>query len=184
MKKTVLTFGLISGAVSIVMMVTNTSLADQLGFDMGVILGYTILVLSFLMVFVGIRSYRDKVNGGSITFKRALGVGLLITVVSCVCYVATWEILYFRTPFFRDFMGKYSAYTVDRVKASGASAAEVEAQVQQMKEFTELYENPLYNIAFTFMEPLPVGLLVTLISAAVLRKKERAPATMPASVSS
>ena len=184
MKKTVLTFGLTSGAISILMMVVNTSFADRIGFDMGEILGYTILVLSFLMVFVGIRSYRDKVNGGSITFKRALAVGLLITVISCVCYVATWEILYFQTPYFRGFMDKYAAYTVDRAKGSGASADEVEAQVQQMKHFKELYENPLYNIAFTFMEPFPVGLVVTLISAAVLRKKERGPATVTASVTS
>jgi hypothetical protein len=164
------------------MVVTNTSFADRIGFNMAEILGYTILVLSFLMVFVGIRSYRDKVNGGSITFKRALSVGLLITVVSCACYVATWEILYFQTPYFRGFMDKYAAYAVDQAKASGASAEAVEAQVQQMKKFKELYENPLYNMAFTVMEPLPVGLVVTLISAAVLRKKERVPATVTASV--
>jgi hypothetical protein len=81
-------------------------------------------------------------------------------------------------------MDKYAAYTVDRAKASGASAEEVEAQVQQMKHFKDLYENPIYNIAFTFMEPFPVGLVVTLISAAVLRKKERGPTTVTANVTS
>ncbi len=83
MKKTVLTFGLISGAVSSVLMLSTALFLDRIGFDKGVIVGYTGIVLSFLLVFFGIRSYRENVGGGQITFGRALSVGLLITLISC-----------------------------------------------------------------------------------------------------
>ncbi len=143
--------------------------ADRIGFDKAEVIGYTTIVLSFLLVFFGIRSYRDNEGGGTITFGRAFAVGILITVVSCVCYVITWEILYFNL--MHGFMDKYAAYMVQQVRASGASQQAIEAQLQELKKYKELYENPLFNAAITFIEPFPIGLVMTLISAAVLRKK-------------
>jgi|SRR5579864_644528 len=172
MQKTIIIFGLISGAVSAVMLAATVPFADKIGFDKGEYLGYTVIVLSFLLVFFGIRSYRDNVGNGQITFGKAFVVGLGITLISCVCYVVTWEILYFR--FLPGFMDKYSAYMVQKLQASGASAATIQAQVDQMKKYKEMYDNPLINAAMTFIEPFPVGLGITLISAAVLRRKPRA----------
>src|SRR5262245_34895343 len=122
MKKTVLTFGLISGAMSAVMMYGTVPFADRIGFDKGEIIGYTTIVLTSLMVFFGVRSYRDNVAGGSITFGKAFQVGLLITLLSCACYVVAWEILYYN--FLPDFFDKYSAYLIERAKAAGTSAQE------------------------------------------------------------
>jgi len=169
MKKTVLTFGLISGAVSSVMMVATVPFAHRMGFNKALIVGYTAIVLSFLLVFFGIRSYRDNVGNGQITFAKAFAVGICITLISCMCYVVTWEIVYFN--FMPDFMDTYNARALEELKASGASAAAVEAQIEQMKKFKELYANPLFNAAMTFIEPFPVGLVITLLSAAVLKKK-------------
>lgn len=171
MKKTVLIFGLISGAMMAAMMFATLPFVDKIGFDKGVIVGYTTMVLSFMLVFFGIRSYRENVSGGSITFGRAFAVGILITVISCVCYVVAWEILYFK--FMPDFGAKYAAYVVEKAKASGASQEAIQAQVQEMKKFKEMYDNPFFNAALTFIEPFPVGLTMTLISAAILRKKAR-----------
>ena len=168
MKKTVLTFGLISGAVSSVMMLATLPFIDRIGFDKGEILGYTTIVLSFLLVFFGVRSYREN-NGGTMTFGRGVTVGLLITLISCVCYVVTWEIIYFKL--MPGFVEKYSAYTIEHLKASGASQQTIDASVKQMEGFKRMYDNPLMNAAITFTEPFPIGLAVTLISAAVLRKK-------------
>ena len=172
MKKVVLTFGLISGAISSLMMVATVPFADRIGFDKGEVLGYTTIVLSFLLVFFGIRSYRDNVGNGQITFTKAFAVGICITLISCVFYVLTWEVLYFTV--LHDFMDKYSAYVIEKLRASGANAAAVQAKLQEMKKFKELYENPLINAAMTFIEPFPVGLAITLISAAVLRRKPQA----------
>ena len=182
MKKIVLTFGLISGAVSSLLMIATVHFADKIGFDKSEFLGYTIIVLSFLLVFFGIRAYRDNVGNGQITFARAFAVGICITLISSLCYVATWEVLYYN--FFPDFMDKYAAYTVDKLKASGASSAAILAQVQQMKKYKEMYDNPLLNAAMTFVEPFPVGLVITLISAAILRRKPQSQPTqspLPAS---
>jgi hypothetical protein len=114
------------------------------------------------------RKYDDK-TGGTITFGRAFKVGILITLISCLCYVATWQILYYSV--MGDFMTKYSAHMVEEVKASGASPEAVQTQVQQIERMKELYRNPFVNIAMTFIEPFPIGLIMTLMSAAVLRKR-------------
>ena len=183
MKKTVLTFGLISGALSSLMMVATVPFADRIGFDKGAIVGYTAIVLSFLLVFFGIRSYRDNVGNGQIAFSKAFAVGISITVISCIFYVVTWEILYF--DFLPDFMDKYSVYIVEKLKASGASAAAVQVKVQELKKYKELYDNPFFNALMTFIEPFPIGLVITLISAAVLRKKPQPqPAQSPLPASS
>ena len=169
MKKTVLTFGLISGFIMIAMMTITLVLSDRIGFGHNLVLGYTILVLGSLLIFFGIRSYRENIGGGQISFGRAFAVGILITVVASVCYVVCWEIIYFN--FMPDFADKYAAYILEQARASGATQQVIDAKLAEMKGLKALLDNPLYNGLMTFAEPFPIGLLVTLISAAVLRTK-------------
>ena len=176
MRRIVLTFGFISGAVlSAMMAITIVGFHDQIGFSIkGMIIGYVTMVLAFLLVFFGIKSYRDNVAGGVVNFGKAFQVGLLIMLISSACYVATWEVIYFK--FMPDFMDKYSAYEIDKAKTSGATEAQIAVKTKEMKDFNEMYKNPLVNIGFTFLEPLPVGLLVVLVSAGTLKRKEKLPA--------
>lgn len=170
MKKVVLTFGLISGALMAAFMFATLPFHDKIGFDKwGFVVGYTSMVLAFMLVFFGIRSYRENVGGGAISFGRAFMVGILIAIISSICYVIAWEIIYFN--FMPDFIDKYAAHVIDQARASGASAEAIQAKLQEMKKFKELYSNPFFNAAMTFIEPFPVGLIITLISAAILRKK-------------
>ena len=169
MKKTVLTFGLISGGISAVMMMATLPFADQIGFDKGAILGYTTIVLSGLLVFFGVRSYRENVGGGKLTFRRGVAVGILITLLANLCYVTTWEILYFK--FMPNFADKYSAHMIDRARSSGASQEQIEKKTREAQQFKKMYSNPAMNVALTFAEVFPIGALVTLLSAAILRKK-------------
>ncbi|MGB7437683.1 MAG: DUF4199 domain-containing protein [Candidatus Acidiferrum sp.] len=169
MKKTILIFGLISGVISSLLMVATVPFMDRIGFDTGAVVGYTGIVLSFLLVFFGIRSYRDNAANGHITFTTAFAIGISITLISCVFYVATWEVIYYN--FLPDFWDKYGAHLVDKLKASGASAAAVQAQLQQVEKYKQQYQNPLFSAAMTFIEPFPIGLVITLLSAAILRKK-------------
>ena len=169
MKKTILTFGLISGAISSLMMVATVPVTHRIGFDKSVVIGYTSIVLSFLLVFFGIRSYRDNVGDGHMTFLKGFAVGISITVISCICYVVTWEVLYYNV--FPDFWDRYGAHLVERLKASGASSAAVQAKLQEVTKYKELYKNPLLNGAMTFIDPFTIGLVITLISALVLRRK-------------
>lgn len=174
MKKTVLTFGLISGFIMIALMTLTLALSDRIGFGHNLVLGYTILIAGSLLVFFGIRSYRENIGGGQISFGRAFAVGILITLIASVCYVVTWEIIYFN--FMPDFADKYAAYMIEKARAAGESAQKIQAIADQMKSMKAMLDNPFLNAAFTFIEPFPIGLIVTLISAAILRKKPSPPA--------
>src|SRR5258708_38032816 len=145
MKKTVLVFGLISGVLSSLMMVATVPFLNKIGSDRGYVIGYTAIVLSFLLVFFGIRSYRDNVGNGQITFIKGFAVGISITLISCVFYVLPWEALYFTV--LHDFMDKYSVYVVGKLQASGASAAAVQAKLLELKKYKELYENTFFTAA-------------------------------------
>jgi hypothetical protein len=169
MKKTVLTFGLIAGLIISVLMGGSLLLADKIGTGHSMALGYTIMVASFLLIYFGIRSYRDNTLNGQISFGRAFTCGILITLITTVCYVAMWEILYFN--FMPHFMDSYFAAQIHKVQASGLDQAAINAKVAEIQHSQQLYQNPFVNMAYTFMEPLPVGLLITLISAAILRRK-------------
>lgn len=169
MKKTIWTFGLISGAILSVMMMITMPFWDSLGTDKSEIIGYTTMVLAFLLVFFGVRSYRENVGGGSVSFGRALAVGALITAVASLCYVATWEVIYFK--FAPDFASKYAAASIEKAKQSGGNPEEIQRRTAEMQRFMTLYKNPLYNSAVTFLEPLPVGLVFTLVSAGILRRR-------------
>ncbi len=169
MKKTVLTFGLIAGVMISVLMDSSLLLAHRIGSGHSMILGYTIMVASFLLIYFGIRSYRDNNLAGQISFGRAFACGILIALITTVCYVASWEILYFN--FIPHFMDSYFAAQIHKVQASGLDPATTAARVAVIERSQQLYQNPIVNMAYTFMEPLPVGLIMTFISAAILRRK-------------
>lgn len=171
MRKIVLTFGLIAGAMLSVMMILTMPFLDKIGFEKGEIIGYTSMVLAFLMVYFGVRSYRDNVAGGSVTFGHAFFVGLMITTVASICYVATWQLVYHKLA--PDFGEKYAAYAVEKAEKSGATDAQIAATKKQMTEFMDMYKKPLVNIAITLLDPLPVGLVFTLVTAGVLSRKRR-----------
>jgi len=178
MNKTVLTFGLISGLVMSVLMGGSLLLADKIGSGHSVVLGYTIMVASFLLIYFGIRSYRDNNLAGQISFGRAFACGILIALISSVCYVVMWEVIYFN--FMPHFMDSYFAAQIHKVQSAGLDAATTAARVAAILHSQQLYQNPLVNMAYTFMEPLPVGLLITLISAALLRRKTPTPSNSSA----
>ena len=171
MKKIILTYGLISGAIAAALMLgMGLYLGDSPeNFENGEIFGYTGIILSMLFVFLGVRAYRDQVAGGQLSFGRGFQVGILITLISCICYVLAWQVVY-RT-LMPNFMEHYMTYTLAQMEKSGATATQIAEKSAEMKKFGEMYKNPLVNMAFTFIEPFPIGLLVTLLSAGILRKK-------------
>jgi len=171
MKKTVFTFGLIAGGILSAMMAISMLLQDRIGFEHGETIGYSTMVASFLLVYFGIRSYRDA-TGGAVGFGRAVAVGTLIVVVASACYVVTWEAIYFGG-YGEEFSSKYMAHLVERERAKGLSQAQLDAKVAEFKKYAEYYKNPAINAAVTFLEPLPVGMLVALVSAGVLSRRRK-----------
>lgn len=165
MKKTVLTYGLTSGAIAAVLMVAHVPFMD--GGTRALIVGYAGITLSALLILFGVRSYRDNVGNGKISFGRGFAVGVLIALVSAACYVAAWEVVYYSSPEIADHIFDQQ---VEELKAAGAPQEKIDETAREVESFKQLYANPFVNVAFTFLEPFPVGLLMTLISAVVLRR--------------
>ena len=181
MKKIVLTFGFIAGAILSAMMLATLPFADRIGFDRGEVIGYTSMIVAFLLIFFGIRSYRDNVAGGTVGFGRAFVVGALIAAVASVCYVVTWEVIYFKlAPYFGT---KYQAHLLEKARQDGESEEAIAGRKAQMDRFAELYSNPAINAAITFIEPLPVALVVSLVSAGILSRRKNPGARQSGAVS-
>ena len=174
MKKVVLTFGLISGVIITALMWLMLAMMKA-GFTApGLVWGYATMIIALSLVFFGIKSYRDN-NGGKITFLKGLQIGILISLISAVCYGISWE-AYYRTSG-ADFMQQYTAQYIDQMRAKGSSDNEIAKTQKEMDDFGELYKNFFVRFGMTLIEILPVGIAVTLISAGLLRRKELLPAT-------
>jgi amino acid transporter len=173
MKKNILIYGLISGiVVSILMLVTVNYVSHcegNIDYDTSMLIGYASMIIAFSLVFVGIRNYRDKYNKGVISFGKAFKIGGLIVLIASTIYVVAWLIDYFF--FIPDFLEKFSAHELDQLKASGASQIEIDNQTKEMADFARMYKNPFFNALMTYAEILPAGLIVTLISSLILRRK-------------
>ncbi|MFI5218475.1 MAG: DUF4199 domain-containing protein [Bacteroidia bacterium] len=175
MKKNVIVFGLIAGIiVSGFMIFSIARFYDNPDFTGGMIMGYAAMLIAFSFVFVGIKNFRDKYNDGVITFGKAFKTGFYITLIASTMYVVVWLIEYYC--FIPDFMDKYSEHIMNEAKTSGASAAEISSKVAEMDKYKEMYKNPLFVILLTYAEILPLGLVITLISALILKRKPKATA--------
>ncbi|MBK6838523.1 MAG: DUF4199 domain-containing protein [Bacteroidetes bacterium] len=174
MKKNIVIYGLIAGAiVSILMLSTVNYLSHcegNVNYDTSMLIGYASMLIAFSLVFVGIRNYRDKFNEGIISFGKAFKIGTMIVLIDSTIYVIAWLIDYFF--FIPDFMDKYATHMLDELKASGASQLEIDKQAEEIARFGKMYKNPLFNAMMTYMEILPVGLIVTLISSLILKRKK------------
>lgn len=172
MRKIVFTYGFISAAVSAVLWtIISYFLTQNMGMENGMLIGYTAMTISFLFIYFGMAAYRDNVAGGTVSFGKAFQVGLWITLIGCVCYVVTWTVIY--NTMIPDFMDRYAEHILSKMRARGATADEISATATEMKAMKENYKNPLFFIFMTFMEPLPVGVIVTLISAFIVSKKRK-----------
>ncbi len=170
MRKIVLTFGLIAGVVMSTMMVVTIPFADSMGQGTGMLLGYTGMVLASLLIYVGVRQYRENEGGGQIRFGQAFRVAIGISAIATVCYVFTWELVYRNA--YQDFGEKYAEMQLEGERKRGATEAELEAKRAELAVFWERYKaNMLLRWGLTSLEPLPVVLLFSLVSAGLLSRK-------------
>lgn len=171
MKRIVLTFGLIAGAIMAGMFLITMPFHDEIGNVAGMVLGYASMIAAFLLIYFGVRRYRDTVAGGVVTFGQAAKVGALIALIASAIYVGTWEVIYFGG-FAPNYLENYQAKEIQEARAAGKSEAEIDKEIAEQKVWLERYRNPAINASITFLEPLPVALIMVLISAAVLKRRE------------
>jgi hypothetical protein len=177
MLATALRYGAVSGAIVVAVITLGIVLSDRGGDGhllSSELLGYSVMIVALSMIFLAIRDYRNKKLGGVIKFLPAFGLGLLVAAVAGVAYVAGWEIYLAATDY--AFMDNYVAQMVEAKRAAGVTGADLDAYVAQMNELKDAYANPLFRLPMTFLEIFPVGLLIALISAAVLRNPKVLPA--------
>lgn len=176
MFRKILLWGTVAGLiVGSILFGTTVAMAGQPpSMGIGMAIGYASMLIALSAIFVGVKRHRDDALGGAIRFWPAFGMGLGISVVAGVFYVLAWEAALAVTGM--DYMGEYARHAIDARKAEGASAAELAALAAEMEGFKTRYANPLFRMPMTFAEIFPVGVLVSLISAALLRKSGFLPA--------
>ena len=170
MKKNVWVFGLISGVLISAFMVCTMALCYRSGkFEGNMVMGFSAMLLAFSFIFVAVKNYRDKYNGGVISFGRAFRIGLFISLIASTMYVLSWAIEYHL--FIPDWLDKYNAHAIKNLQSSGAGAAEIAEKTNDIKALSESYKNPALFVLYTYVEILPMGLLVSLISAFILKRR-------------
>jgi Protein of unknown function (DUF4199) len=179
MRKVTLTFGLLAGVIVSVFMVIITGLCKngRINLDSSDFIGYGSMVIALSMIFFGIKSYRDNYQNGAIKFGKGLQVGMLITLVASLIYVLAGETYYQIDPEANTtMMDKYADYHINKMRENGAAPDEIAQKLKEMTDMKEMYKNPLIRFGMTLAIILPVGIVITLVSAAVLGKKEFLPA--------
>jgi len=177
MKRIVLIYGLIAGAIVSTLMLLTMPMynSGKLNLDNGEILGYSTMVIALSLIFFGIKSYRDRHLDGIISFGKATKLGLLITLVASIMYALSWEVSY--SQFGDEFIQKMSERAIEKLKADGATEAKLAEARAEWSRNMEFYKNPIIRFSITIMEIFWVGVVITLLSAGLLRKKEFLPAS-------
>lgn len=179
MLRRMLMFGVIGGIIVGTPMVLMTALSGGKAlYEGGMVMGYATMLVALSTVFIAIKRQRDIEGGGVIKFWPALGLGLGITVIASLLYSAAWELAQALSSV--DFPTVYAAAQIEDFKANGASPEKVAAASAEMAKFAEWYRNPLFRIPMTLVEILPVGVLVSVVSAALLRNSRFLPARQAA----
>lgn len=181
MKRIVLVFGSIAGLIVSTIMVFSMTMCynNPQNYENGMLIGYGSMILAFSLIFIGVKSFRDKHNDGLISFGKAFRIGLYITLIASTFYVAAWMVDYYL--FMPDFMEHYTEYTLKEAQADGATEVELEKEKAEMAMYSDMYKNPLFIALFTYTEILPVGLLIALVTALVLKRKTKDGNTIMAS---
>ena len=173
MLRTILIFGLLAGMVVAVPMNLMMIFGKEGDGSHSLFTGYTLMLLAFTFTFVGVKHYRDRTLGGVIRFLPALLVGLGISFVASLIYVVAWEITLHATNF--AFMEDYSRAMIEGARAKGASAEKLAKLTAEMQSMQVKYANPLFRLPMTFVEIFPVGLVVSLATAGLLRNSRFLP---------
>lgn len=175
MLRKILTYGTCAGLfVGVCQSFAVLLFSERMSTVYAMALGYTIMLIALSAVFVGVKRYRDAGRGGVITFWPAFGMGLAISALAGVLYALCWELALAVTH--TDFGEVYGNAVIAKQKAAGVSGAELARITADMTRFKLQYANPLFRIPMTFVEIFPVGILVSLVSAAVLRNPRALPA--------
>jgi len=173
MTRYALIYGAIAGAIAAAVLTVGIASGSS-NHTTSLWFGYLVMLVALSLIFVGVKRYRDVQCGGVIRFGRAFGLGLAIAAVAALVYALVWESYLDISGY--DFMADYTKSVLKHMQSEGASVAAIQAKATEMNAMAESYKNPLFRVPMTFVEIFPVGLLVALVSAALLRNPKLLPA--------
>ena len=171
MFRIMLVYGAIAGVITIALMSLGMLLSEGTGSQLQ---GYLTMLVVLSLIFVGIKRYRDKDLGGVIKFLPAFGLGIGIAAVAGLFYVLSWEASLHLTDF--AWMEDYKQGAIAGYEAKGLTGDALAEKVEGLEAMMANYRNPVVRLPITFLEIFPVGLLVALISAALLQNPKVFPA--------
>jgi len=175
MLRSVLSYGVVAGLiVGVPLFALTVVMHGHPPTSYGAVIGYTIMLIALSTVFIAIKRRRDADLGGVIAFWPAFALGLGISLVAGIFYVVAWEAALAVTH--NDFAGSYANILIEQQKAKGVTGDALAKFTADMERFKAQYGNPLYRLPMTFVEIFPVGVLVSLISAGLLRNSRFLPA--------
>jgi len=171
MRKYILIYGIVAGLIVICSMILGIVLSGGEGFGASEAIGFLIMFIALSMIFIAIKKYRDQDQGGVLRFRQGLMMGLGIAAIAGVMYVAVWEIYLNMSDY--AFINDYAAKIIEAKQSAGASAEEMTKVAESMEKMKTQYGNPFFRLPVTFLEIFPVGALIALISAFILRHPKR-----------
>ena len=174
MQKIAITYGILSGTITIATLILGLVVSDGGSFLSSEIFGYLTMIVALSMIFIGIKRYRDQELGGVIRFPPAFAMGLAIAVIAAIIYTFVWE-LYLMTSGY-DFIDSYVNSAIEAKRAAGLSADKLAQEIAALEEMRSDYGKIYIRIPMTFLEIFPVGLIIALLSAALLRNPKILPA--------
>lgn len=176
MKNVIVKYGVMAGVIEVVIgfglmsLLAGKAAANS---DHSELVGYTTMIVALSLIFFGIKAYRDQNAGGAISFGQGVKVGILITLIASAFYVVGW-MLFYHYGSGKEVMDQYWVKTLEDLRNSGQPSEYIEQEIKKMEDFKTTYQQPLVMMGMTFLEIFPVGLLISLIAAALLRRKPAA----------
>jgi len=176
MLKKILSCGLLAGLIAGGVLSAFVLLPGEHGAPgaWAMLVGYLSMLLGLSLVFVAIKRHRDSTLGGAIRFWPAFALGLGVSFVASVVYALAWEAALAISGI--DFAGGYAHAVIEQQKAKGVSGEALAELAADMEAFKASYAHVSYRLPMSFAEIFPVGVIVSLISAAVLRNPRVLPA--------
>jgi heme/copper-type cytochrome/quinol oxidase subunit 2 len=169
MKQVIFRYGLYATLVIMVLGALDFFVVSKYADDtLQEVAGYLTMLLSMIFVFMGIRHYRDRVNGGSLSFVQGLKIGVLIVLIPAV-FFGLFDVLFTEVlqPGWKE---TYYTHYIDQVKAN-TPPAKLAAALKKATDEKEMFANPVFQFLLMSATVFIIGLMVTIISALTLRRK-------------
>lgn len=136
-------------------------------YDIGEIVGYSIMLLASITIFFAIKEFKEKHNNGQLGFLDGLKIGTMLSTIGGIGFgVYNWIYLTWLNP---NFTTEYMAYSEQQIRSSGLSEQEINTQLAELAQYSELIQSDWFNVFLMFMTVFIIGLLFTLVSAAALK---------------